>query len=325
RNCTCGLSTALTISSASAADVKKYFGFSSGSIVSNNRRTGAPAIFLPSTTFAAALSPSMQLSCWASRDKPGTIFPDIRMTLGHSSFSMAISVSRRSVSIASLSEGLQTPCFTPAVTSKVMPNLLRAAFVRPNSSGFQCAYSPTSSTFEYPASATFCRRCSNGRLRRIVHSITDNFIGRSRVLPPCGLFLSALPAPNNWPGFMDVKLTAAAARLAAKVRLFMVSMAPFWLRFFLSGTILHKRNSGIPGLVWLNAPFFDSSEESLELPNLRDCRRNHELTELELTELELTELELTELELTELELTELKLTELCPTGVFNSQTYLLTL
>ena len=87
------------------------------------------------------------------------------------------SVWRNSVSIASRSAGLHRPCFIPAVQSKVIPKSFRLAFARSNSASVHFSYSPTSSTFAYPAAATFSRRCSNGMSRNTVHSMIDSLNG----------------------------------------------------------------------------------------------------------------------------------------------------
>ena len=72
-------------------------------------------------------------------------------------------------------EGL--PRFSPAVQSNVIPSSFCLAMMRRKSSSLQALYSPTSSTLRYPASATFSSRCSKGRSRKTVQSITEIWKG----------------------------------------------------------------------------------------------------------------------------------------------------
>src|SRR6266496_2000025 len=121
---------------------------------------------------------------------PGTTFPESKIMEGQLIRSMIGSACRTSASNASRSAGLHSPCFIPAVQSKVIPSSFRLALARSNSSSVHFSYSPTSSTFVYPAAATFSRRCSNGMSRNTVQSMTDNLKGArddSRLRAVCEL------------------------------------------------------------------------------------------------------------------------------------------
>src|SRR5579863_6290677 len=152
---------------------------------SSSRRTGWPSICLPSTTSAAFFSESMQLWCCCSRDRPGTTLPAMMIIAGQPSVSIGTRAWRSSSTNASRCAGLPAPFFKPAVVSKLIPSFLRAALARSKSAGAHLEYSPTSSMFVYPASATFARRSSKGRPLKTVQSMTDSEKGADPAADDC--------------------------------------------------------------------------------------------------------------------------------------------
>src|SRR3954471_895060 len=146
---------------------------------------------------------------------------------GQSSFRIIGRVWRNSAIRESRSAGLHKLWCNPAVQSKVMPSCLRLAFARSKSCSLHFSYSPTNSTLVYPACATFSRRCSKGRSRKIVHNITDKPNGASALLA-FATGAEDAPAAVERNGSIEPAKIPPAVRV--KVRLF-IFLPPFLILY----------------------------------------------------------------------------------------------